>query len=692
MATFRQTRIAIAAALLGAFFAVFPAASAALPAIEPENCPAPAEATTLAAGPDGNIWFTATGTTKIGRVTPSCEVTEYSPGLSSAAYGIAKGSDGNVWFTEPTAKKIGNVDPSEPTTSLTEFSVANMLSASYITAGPDGNIWFTLGTAGIGRITPSGVVTEFPIPGANVCSITAGGPDGSVWFGNCASPRSVGRITPKETVETLEVKGSLTIQPDSIAVGADGRLYFPASPPEERIGAITTFGQVVYLKTPPNFRPTSLATGPEGNVWAMERNTSNERQKVTVKALGGTFKLTKNLGEETAPISLDSDPMVIQSALETLPGLGSNVKVTRTDLSDGIELTLEFVGKLARTDVAQVGCNGSGLTGAKPTCTGETIANAVPSRLIRIASIGTLTEFPLKPSTVLPTTKANVLVAGPSAALWYATAGDAATGTPPVIDRFPDDPPHSQPLKVIVIGPGKVVGPGIDCPPFCSADPTEGTKVTLTAIPNPSAFFVVWKGCDTGGIDGVQCTVTADKEKSVTATFVAAPELTVSKAPGSGLGKVTSYPGGILCLANCSTTTAGFKEGAKVKLNQAPSKHFHFVEWLGDCTGSGLCEVTMGEEHGVEALFGEDPKYSLSLTKKGGGQGTVKSSPAGLNCGIACGSQAADFYEGTAVVLTATVQAGKGSTFAGWFGAGCSGTGICTVPMDEAKSVAAIFE
>ncbi|HSE66070.1 MAG TPA: hypothetical protein VLB12_03735, partial [Gemmatimonadales bacterium] len=148
-------------------------------------------------------------------------------------------------------------------------------------------------------------------------------------------------------------------------------------------------------------------------------------------------------------------------------------------------------------------------------------------------------------------------------------------------------------LTVIVKGPGSVDIPGWGtCPPSCEVELPAGKKVTLTALPNSGALFLSWKGCDIGGINGTQCAVTTAAGKTLIATFVATPELTVSKAPGSGLGKVTSYPGGVLCLANCSTTTAAFKEGAKVKLTATPSKHFHFVEWLGDCTGPGLCEVT----------------------------------------------------------------------------------------------------
>src|SRR5690349_24936818 len=62
------------------------------------------------------------------------------------------------------------------------------------------------------------------------------------------------------------------------------------------------------------------------------------------------------------------------------------------------------------------------------------------------------------------------------------------------------------------------------------------------------------------------------------------------------------------------------------------------------------------------------------------------SSPAGINCGATC---SASFAEGTMVTLTATAAAG--STFTGWSGGGCSGTGTCSVSMGADQSVTARF-
>ena len=75
----------------------------------------------------------------------------------------------------------------------------------------------------------------------------------------------------------------------------------------------------------------------------------------------------------------------------------------------------------------------------------------------------------------------------------------------------------------------------------------------------------------------------------------------------------------------------------------------------------------------------------LNVTVAGSANGTVTSSPAGINCPGAC---SANFASGTTVTLTPTAAAG--GTFAGWSGA-CSGTGTCSVNMTAAQSVTATF-
>ena len=81
------------------------------------------------------------------------------------------------------------------------------------------------------------------------------------------------------------------------------------------------------------------------------------------------------------------------------------------------------------------------------------------------------------------------------------------------------------------------------------------------------------------------------------------------------------------------------------------------------------------------------PTNTLSVAKAGAGSGTVTSSPAGIDCGASC-SQA--FADGSQVTLTATPA--SGSTFVGFSGAGCVGTGPCTISLGSDATVIARFD
>jgi hypothetical protein len=68
------------------------------------------------------------------------------------------------------------------------------------------------------------------------------------------------------------------------------------------------------------------------------------------------------------------------------------------------------------------------------------------------------------------------------------------------------------------------------------------------------------------------------------------------------------------------------------------------------------------------------------------GNGTISSSPAGIDCGTTC---QADYTDNTEITLTATPD--PGNSFTGWSGGGCSGTGACVVSANDDTSVTASF-
>jgi hypothetical protein len=80
------------------------------------------------------------------------------------------------------------------------------------------------------------------------------------------------------------------------------------------------------------------------------------------------------------------------------------------------------------------------------------------------------------------------------------------------------------------------------------------------------------------------------------------------------------------------------------------------------------------------------PRYTLEVIITGDGGGSVSSSPTGIDCGSDCD---ASFEEGTIVTLSAEPE--TGSSFAGWSGGGCGGTGACAVTIEASVTVSASF-
>ena len=73
---------------------------------------------------------------------------------------------------------------------------------------------------------------------------------------------------------------------------------------------------------------------------------------------------------------------------------------------------------------------------------------------------------------------------------------------------------------------------------------------------------------------------------------------------------------------------------------------------------------------------------TLTVSKAGTGTGTVTGT--GFNCGTDCTET---YPENTAIDVTLSATAAAGSTFSGWSGQGCSGTGTCTINTTIASSL-----
>jgi PKD repeat protein len=123
--------------------------------------------------------------------------------------------------------------------------------------------------------------------------------------------------------------------------------------------------------------------------------------------------------------------------------------------------------------------------------------------------------------------------------------------------------------------------------------------------------------------------------------------LTVS-TDGTGSGEVSSSPAGISCGYSCE---ASFTAGTAITLTATPDAYSIFTGWLGDCSGTGSCQVTIDQARSVTATFALNAPPHASFTV----------ACAGLSCSFD-GSGSAD-------------SDGSIATYAWDFGDGASGSG-----------------
>ena len=232
-------------------------------------------------------------------------------------------------------------------------------------------------------------------------------------------------------------------------------------------------------------------------------------------------------------------------------------------------------------------------------------------------------------------------------------------------------------------GTGSVTGDGIDCGNDCDEEDeeyVENTLVTLTAIAYSGSSFIGWGGACSGSEK--ECKIAMNQVQNVTATFDLNPN--TLKVTIKGNGTVTNSFAGIDCGADCNE----YSSGTSVTLTATPDTDYFFAGWNGaDCSGIDNCIVTMTESQNVTATFELISPNTLKVTTQG--NGTVTSSPIGIDCGADCEEPYRPST--TSVTLTAATP-NQDYIFVGWDGAGCSGTGNCTVPMNQDQNVTATFE
>jgi virginiamycin B lyase len=303
--------------------------------------------TDVAAGRDGSIWFSEQKGYKVGRITTSGQITEWTiprgrpDDTDFGPEELTVAADGRVWVLSDAHASAFVIDPSVPNVPVGRYAVngdeLGGRRGNDIAAAPDGTVWITDSVGdGVLRIAPDGrgadtrggapecdfdgiiapgpdgrmwcadsgggdALKRIELDGVNNVAIPlaqgfsagalAAGPGGTMWFGRFSSATigfragngSIGYVAPDGNVREFPLADR--IAPSSLAAGPDGAMWFGSSGFDQVVGRVTPAGQVT-TKDLGARRATGIAFGGDGALWFIDEN-ANRVTRMPRDELGG---------------------------------------------------------------------------------------------------------------------------------------------------------------------------------------------------------------------------------------------------------------------------------------------------------------------------------------------------------------------------------------------------------------------
>ncbi len=222
----------------------------------------------------------------------------------------------------------------------------------------------------------------------------------------------------------------------------------------------------------------------------------------------------------------------------------------------------------------------------------------------------------------------------------------------------------------------------------CAGPHNEGEAVEVKGTAALHSSFGGWSA---GSGSAASCTGTAncsfnlEANSALTATFTKITHTLTATVTGPGSVSAGASPAPVsgaisACKEAAGSCTATYNEADTVTLTATPGAHQQ-IAWGGcDSHTATTCTVAVGANTTITETE-TTILHTLTVNKAGSGSGTVTCN--GTTC-------ASTYPEGTEVTLAAT--AASGSSFAGWSGGGCSGTGSCKVTLNADTTVTATFD
>ena len=234
---------------------------------------------------DGNLWFTEFAGSKVTRVTTGCAYTEFSTLFATdGPQLLTDRGDGNVWFTGNTGNHVGFQGLTSGVSGETTIPTPNSKPFG-IAPAPDLNLYFTENAVDqLGRIPMLfGAITEVALATGSAPSQIVRGPAAEttcgggpcMWFTEFGTSR-VARLNPAGwPAPTIDEFPTVTASsnPVGIVAGKDGALWVTESG-LDRVGRVSVNGTVSEYTSPvTGLGLKGIAVAPDGSIWFAEPGT-----------------------------------------------------------------------------------------------------------------------------------------------------------------------------------------------------------------------------------------------------------------------------------------------------------------------------------------------------------------------------------------------------------------------------------
>ncbi|HEY9084821.1 MAG TPA: hypothetical protein VIN40_02630 [Candidatus Tyrphobacter sp.] len=186
----------------------------------------------IVSGPGGLLWFADYGNDRVGTISTSGTINEYTIAAGAEPIGIAVGSDGNLWVTDFHLNVIYKISPSATLLATYSSGISAGFHPNLIVNAPDGNLYFEelIGSTTVGdkaaRITTGGTISELGTVSPNLDGEgeIVVGKDGNVYFAEYTAGKiaeidvSTGHVSESSPMGSVaDIYG--------LVAGPDGRLW-----------------------------------------------------------------------------------------------------------------------------------------------------------------------------------------------------------------------------------------------------------------------------------------------------------------------------------------------------------------------------------------------------------------------------------------------------------------------------------